>query len=307
MVLIDLISTSRRRDRIGRFALRPTLQDVGTQPQNDISSDFFFETCNKEFTEFLGHLARQELLVAHLKQKDTSTLKSLDSLWMIGESSKRFSQLLRMDDKNEAGSKTAMAERSFLELSLSKLHPILHAILEGIFVHLHTSLWHSNVSLVSHWKMHARTDIVLGSQDIIWSTGLKTFVVKQRKDNFVVSSRWTDQTSDVGFDSCYFPVKKFRLQIENPTSQRTCTPSGKCPGVCDIHPFDSLCCFVQREPSVLLIHGKSGCGKTWKCEKCFLAIDKPRSGFRIPLRGKCCFVLAQCVRSWKECLVTRLF
>lgn len=295
MVLIDLVSTSRRRERIGRFVLCPTSRDVGTQPHNDndisSESDFFLETCNKELEQFL---ACQGLLVAHLnQQRGDSKINSLDSFWMIAKLGSRISQLLCMGEKKEAGSKISMAERSFLKQSLTKLDPILHAILEGIFVHLYSLLWHSSLSLVSCWEMHARMDIALGSQHIIWSAGIKRFSLKQRKDSFGISARWTDQTSDVGFDSCCFPVRQFRVQTANLTCQRTCTSSGAHPDLCDILPFDSLCCSVQREPSLLLTHGNSGYGKTWRCERCILSLDKPMSGCTRPLRGKCCLSLAQ--------------
>ena len=298
MVLIDLVSTSRRRrERIGQFALCSASRNVGTQDLNgnDISSesDFCFETSNKEVAELLGLFARQDLLAAHVNQRGDSKRNSIDSFWMIGKSGNRISELLCMGEMKEAGSKMSMAGRSFLKQSLSKLRPILHTVSEGIFVHSYSSLWHSSLSLISCWEMHARTEIALGSQRIIWGAGVKRFSV-ERQNDACVSARWTDQTSDLGFGSCYFPVRKFRVQTASRTCQR------KSAGFCDILPVDSLYCSAQREPSLLLTHGKSGNGKSWRCERCFLALDQPRYGCRRPLKGKCCLLLAQQVRRWKE-------
>lgn len=286
MVLIDVVSTAGRRKRIRRNNLFHTSKDITKQPHNDVSPESDFETCNKEFAEFLGLLPCQGFLAARWNQRDDSILNVLDSFCMIGSSGNTISQLLRASEKKEADSKIAMAERLFLKQSLSNLYLIRHALLEGIFVHLYTLLWHSNLCLVSFWETHERTDMPSVSRCIVWSAGLKRSTVQEREDSAAFSARWTDQTSNIGLDSCWFLMRQFRVQATTPISQSTFAPSGKFPGLCNVLEFDSLCCSEQQEPSLLLIYGKSGNGKTQRCERWFVGLDKPRPGCRRPLRGE---------------------
>lgn len=282
MALIDLVSTGSRRRRGNRRArLCRTSRDVSMHPHDSSESGFFSETSfNKEFVDFSRILTDQSLLISCLNQLNDSMLNKLDCSWVMDEVANKISQLLLKSEQKEAGSNAA--PRSFFKQSLSYLCPLQHAFLEGLFVHLHALLWHSNLSVISCSEMNARTDATAltahVTQQMIWSAGLKRFTGKQRRDSFAMSVRWKDQTANVGFDNCCFLLWPWRAQ----------TATYAYSDVRDVLPSPSLRSSVRREPSFLLTSGKSGYGKTWACgwERWFTS-DQPRPACRRTLRGKC--------------------